>query len=105
MQDYRNEIKDFFAEDQQLVVELEYDMRKYEEQLAREKELEQEQLSAAHWEVGAINSVPVSSAQICVLTMPRPCLWTLFQHLEQDGHEGFSHLFVPPDRSFGFRVI
>lgn len=40
MQDYRNEIKDFFAEDQQLVVELEYDMRKYEEQLAREKELE-----------------------------------------------------------------
>ncbi|XP_039420704.1 condensin-2 complex subunit D3 isoform X1 [Corvus cornix cornix] len=50
MQDYRNEIKDFFAEDQQLVVELEYDMRKYEEQLAREKELEQEQLSAAHWE-------------------------------------------------------
>ncbi|XP_014112787.1 PREDICTED: condensin-2 complex subunit D3 [Pseudopodoces humilis] len=50
MQDYRNEIKDFFAVDKQLAAELEYDMRKYEEQLAREKESEQEQLSAAHGE-------------------------------------------------------
>ncbi|NWI40080.1 CNDD3 protein, partial [Picathartes gymnocephalus] len=48
MQDYRNEIKDFFAMDKQLAAELEYDMKKYEEQLAREKESEQEQLSAAH---------------------------------------------------------
>uniref|UniRef100_A0A8U8AWK2 Condensin-2 complex subunit D3 n=1 Tax=Geospiza parvula TaxID=87175 RepID=A0A8U8AWK2_GEOPR len=38
MQDYRNEIKDFFAVDKQLAAELEYDMKKYEEQLAREKE-------------------------------------------------------------------
>ncbi|XP_032937707.1 condensin-2 complex subunit D3 [Catharus ustulatus] len=51
MQDYRNEIKDVFAADKQLAAELEYDMRKYEEQLAREKESEQEQLSAAHEEV------------------------------------------------------
>ncbi|KAM4885566.1 condensin-2 complex subunit D3 [Sylvia borin] len=51
MQDYRNEIKDFFAVDKQLAAELEYDMKKYEEQLAREKESEQEQLSAAHGEV------------------------------------------------------
>ncbi|XP_039577670.1 condensin-2 complex subunit D3 isoform X3 [Passer montanus] len=50
MQDYRNEIKDFFAVDKQLAAELEYDMKKYEEQLAREKEAEQEQLSAAHRE-------------------------------------------------------
>uniref|UniRef100_A0A8C9N8X1 Condensin-2 complex subunit D3 n=1 Tax=Serinus canaria TaxID=9135 RepID=A0A8C9N8X1_SERCA len=50
MQDYRNEIKDFFAVDKQLAAELEYDMKKYEEQLAREKESEQEQLSAAHRE-------------------------------------------------------
>ncbi|NWT61450.1 CNDD3 protein, partial [Erythrocercus mccallii] len=50
MQDYRNEIKDFFAVDKQLAAELEYDMKKYEEQLAREKESEQEQLSAAHGE-------------------------------------------------------
>lgn len=78
MQDYRNEIKDFFAVDKQLAAELEYDMKKYEEQLAREKESDQEQLSAAHGEVvGAINSVCVSCAQICVLTMPRPCLGTL----------------------------
>ncbi|XP_066059755.1 condensin-2 complex subunit D3 isoform X2 [Chamaea fasciata] len=51
MQDYRNEIKDFFAVDKQLAAELEYDMKKYEEQLAREKESDQEQLSAAHGEV------------------------------------------------------
>ncbi|XP_053819311.1 condensin-2 complex subunit D3 isoform X3 [Vidua chalybeata] len=50
MQDYRNEIKDFFAVDKQLAAELEYDMKKYEEQLAREKESDQEQLSAAHRE-------------------------------------------------------
>lgn len=73
MQDYRNEIKDFFAVDKQLAAELEYDMKKYEEQLAREKESEQEQLSAAQGEVvGAINSVRVSSAQIRVLCLGDP---------------------------------
>ncbi|XP_059685586.1 condensin-2 complex subunit D3 [Gavia stellata] len=50
MQDYRNEIKDFFAVDKQLAAELEYDMKKYEEQLAREKESDQEQVSAAEAE-------------------------------------------------------
>uniref|UniRef100_A0A663EJA2 Condensin-2 complex subunit D3 n=1 Tax=Aquila chrysaetos chrysaetos TaxID=223781 RepID=A0A663EJA2_AQUCH len=57
MQDYRNEIKDFFAVDKQLAAELEYDMKKYEEQLAKEKESDQEQVSAAQAEVvGVINS-------------------------------------------------
>ncbi|XP_063799859.1 condensin-2 complex subunit D3 [Pseudophryne corroboree] len=37
MEDYRDEIKDFFAADKQLAAELEYDMKKYEEQLALEK--------------------------------------------------------------------
>ncbi|NXF98498.1 CNDD3 protein, partial [Eubucco bourcierii] len=50
MQDYRNEIKDFFAVDKQLAAELEYDMKRYEEQLASEKEAEQEQVSAARAE-------------------------------------------------------
>ncbi|XP_009467862.1 PREDICTED: condensin-2 complex subunit D3 [Nipponia nippon] len=50
MQDYRNEIKDFFAVDKQLAAELEYDMKKYEEQLAREKESHYEQVSAAQAE-------------------------------------------------------
>ncbi|XP_068772979.1 condensin-2 complex subunit D3 isoform X2 [Struthio camelus] len=50
MQDYRNEIKDFFAVDKQLAAELEYDMKKYEEQLAREKESDQDQVSAAQAE-------------------------------------------------------
>uniref|UniRef100_A0A8B9Z4V5 Condensin-2 complex subunit D3 n=1 Tax=Buteo japonicus TaxID=224669 RepID=A0A8B9Z4V5_9AVES len=62
MQDYRNEIKDFFAVDKQLAAELEYDMKKYEEQLAKEKESDQEQVLAAQAEVvGAINSVHVLS--------------------------------------------
>ncbi|XP_076968507.1 condensin-2 complex subunit D3 isoform X2 [Tamandua tetradactyla] len=39
MQDYRDEIKDFFAVDKQLASELEYDMKKYSEQLAQEQEL------------------------------------------------------------------
>ncbi|XP_019489866.1 PREDICTED: condensin-2 complex subunit D3 [Hipposideros armiger] len=39
MQDYRDEIKDFFAVDKQLASELEYDMKKYNEQLAQEQEL------------------------------------------------------------------
>ncbi|KAM6400262.1 condensin-2 complex subunit D3 [Rhynochetos jubatus] len=50
MQDYRNEIKDFFAVDKQLAAELEYDMKKYEEHLAREGESDQEQVSAAQAE-------------------------------------------------------
>lgn len=105
MQDYRNEIKDVFAADKQLAAELEYDMRKYEEQLAREKESEQEQLSAAHEEVvGAINSVHIS-ALICVLTAPRPCPGILSQHLEQGGDEGFFYLFVLPERSFQSTLI
>ncbi|KAM3922202.1 condensin-2 complex subunit D3 [Leptodactylus fuscus] len=37
MQDYRDEIKDFFAADKQLAAELEYDMKKYEEMLEREQ--------------------------------------------------------------------
>ncbi|XP_058520074.1 condensin-2 complex subunit D3 [Ochotona princeps] len=38
MQDYRDEIKDLFAVDKQLASELEYDMKKYNEQLAQEQE-------------------------------------------------------------------
>ncbi|NWJ05203.1 CNDD3 protein, partial [Crypturellus undulatus] len=50
MQDYRNEIKDFFAVDKQLAAELEYDMKKYEEQLAREKESDQDKVNTAQTE-------------------------------------------------------
>lgn len=39
MQDYRDEIKDFFTVDKQLASELEYDMKKYNEQLAQEQAL------------------------------------------------------------------
>lgn len=37
MQDYRDEVKDFFTVDKQLASELEYDMKKYNEQLAQEE--------------------------------------------------------------------
>ncbi|XP_058431285.1 condensin-2 complex subunit D3 isoform X2 [Marmota monax] len=42
MQDYRDEIKDFFAVDKQLASELEYDMKKYNEQLVQEQKLVKE---------------------------------------------------------------
>lgn len=77
MQDYRNEIKDFFAVDKQLAAELEYDMKKYEEQLAKEKESDQEQVLAAQAEVvGAINSVHVLSPLLKFLyaITPRFCM-------------------------------
>ncbi|XP_072886251.1 condensin-2 complex subunit D3 isoform X2 [Hemitrygon akajei] len=38
MQDYRNEVKELFAADKQLAAELEYDLKKYEEQVAQEEE-------------------------------------------------------------------
>uniref|UniRef100_A0A8C3K1Y5 Condensin-2 complex subunit D3 n=1 Tax=Calidris pygmaea TaxID=425635 RepID=A0A8C3K1Y5_9CHAR len=82
MQDYRNEIKDFFAVDKQLAAELEYDMKKYEEQLAREKESDQEQVSAAQAEVGGaikpvhvlssvLKSVPASLSTLAILNSAR----------------------------------
>ncbi|XP_069752394.1 condensin-2 complex subunit D3 [Narcine bancroftii] len=37
MQDYRNEVKDLFAADKQLAAELEYDLKKYEEQIGQEE--------------------------------------------------------------------
>uniref|UniRef100_UPI00398E4DCE condensin-2 complex subunit D3 n=1 Tax=Pristiophorus japonicus TaxID=55135 RepID=UPI00398E4DCE len=46
MQDYRNEVKDLFAADKQLAAELEYDLKKYEEQLIRE-EAERQNLPTA----------------------------------------------------------
>ncbi|MBZ3872259.1 Condensin-2 complex subunit D3 [Sciurus carolinensis] len=56
MQDYRDEIKDFFAVDKQLASELEYDMKKYNEQLAQEQEL------AKQGALG-LNIMPVPSGQ------------------------------------------
>lgn len=39
MQDYGDEVKDFFTVDKQLAAELEYDMRRYQEQLAEQQAL------------------------------------------------------------------
>lgn len=62
MQDYRNEIKEFFAVDKQLAAELEYDMKRYEEQLDKEKS-DQEHVSPSRVEVGGdINSVRLLSS-------------------------------------------
>ncbi|XP_028666256.1 condensin-2 complex subunit D3 [Erpetoichthys calabaricus] len=47
MQDYRNEIQDFFTADKQLAAELEYDMKKYEEQLEKEGQQEEENVTSA----------------------------------------------------------
>ncbi|OXB65770.1 hypothetical protein ASZ78_004446 [Callipepla squamata] len=59
MQDYRNEIKEFFAVDKQLAAELEYDMKKYEEQLDKEKS-DQEHISPSRAESPSLE-VPLTS--------------------------------------------
>ncbi|XP_012585422.1 PREDICTED: condensin-2 complex subunit D3 isoform X2 [Condylura cristata] len=51
MQDYRDEVKDFFAVDKQLASELEYDMKKYNEQLAQEQELAKQADGATSLEI------------------------------------------------------
>lgn len=84
MQDYRNEIKEFFAVDKQLAAELEYDMKKYEEQLDKEKS-DQEQIAAPQAEVGgAINSVSLLSTlqksvyrSLCTNNTQIPYIWML----------------------------
>ncbi|XP_044137939.1 condensin-2 complex subunit D3 [Bufo gargarizans] len=58
MQDYRDEIKDFFAADKQLAAELEYDMKKYEELLEREQN-EQNNVNSS---TAAASSSPQASA-------------------------------------------
>ncbi|XP_026534418.1 condensin-2 complex subunit D3 [Notechis scutatus] len=68
MQDYRHEIKEFFALDKQLAAELEYDMKKYEEQLEREAEQNQE-LSVDH--VGHNTSVARPSSGLERTSHPR----------------------------------
>lgn len=60
MQDYRNEIKEFFAVDKQLAAELEYDMKRYEEQLDKEKS-DQEHVSPSRAEQPPPLEMPLSS--------------------------------------------
>ncbi|NXJ10790.1 CNDD3 protein, partial [Odontophorus gujanensis] len=60
MQDYRNEIKEFFAVDKQLAAELEYDMKKYEEQLDKEKS-DQEHISPSRAEQSPSLEMPLTS--------------------------------------------
>ncbi|XP_030685453.1 condensin-2 complex subunit D3 isoform X2 [Nomascus leucogenys] len=70
MQDYRDEVKDFFAVDKQLASELEYDMKKYQEQLVQEQEL------ARHADVagtaGGAEAAPVAQVALCLETVPVP---------------------------------
>uniref|UniRef100_A0A2R9CLJ4 Condensin-2 complex subunit D3 n=1 Tax=Pan paniscus TaxID=9597 RepID=A0A2R9CLJ4_PANPA len=70
MQDYRDELKDFFAVDKQLASELEYDMKKYQEQLVQEQEL------AKHADVagtaGGAEVAPVAQVALCLETVPVP---------------------------------
>lgn len=59
MQDYRSEVKEFFAADEQLAVELEYNLKMYE----KEKEQEME-AQMAHCSLGgdaASGGTPVST--------------------------------------------
>ncbi|XP_078195997.1 condensin-2 complex subunit D3 isoform X2 [Callithrix jacchus] len=68
MQDYRDEVKDFFAVDKQLASELEYDLKKYQEQLAQEQE------QAKHADLtgtaGGAEVAPVAQVGLCLETVP-----------------------------------
>lgn len=66
MQDYRDEINDFFAVDKQLASELEYDMKKYQEQLAQEQELARQ--ADAHRAGGADGAQAVQVAPSLEIT-------------------------------------
>ncbi|XP_067607724.1 condensin-2 complex subunit D3 isoform X1 [Pseudorca crassidens] len=69
MQDYRDEIKDFFAVDKQLASELEYDMKRYQEQLAQEQELARQ----ADADRAAASAQGVQAGQVVPsLEMPAP---------------------------------
>ncbi|XP_029429112.1 condensin-2 complex subunit D3 [Rhinatrema bivittatum] len=71
MQDYRNEIKDFFAVDKQLAAELDYDMKKYEEQLVKEHELGEQEDREPNTEVPAVLRPPqVSTHDLNAVTSP-----------------------------------
>ncbi|XP_066495469.1 condensin-2 complex subunit D3 [Tiliqua scincoides] len=67
MQDYRNEIKEFFAVDKQLAAELEYDMKKYEEQLERESRQGQEPLAEAPEALSAVATVQSPTSERATL--------------------------------------
>ncbi|XP_043937100.1 condensin-2 complex subunit D3 [Protopterus annectens] len=69
MQDYRNEIKDIFAADKQLAAEIEYDMRKYEEQLEREKEQEN-QITELNTDVANVPGTPQQSPRRSLASSP-----------------------------------
>ncbi|XP_067910020.1 condensin-2 complex subunit D3 isoform X2 [Heterodontus francisci] len=62
MQDYRNEVKDLFAADKQLAAELEYDLKKYEEQLVGEEE-QRENLPTT-LEMAESTGTPVTSPRV-----------------------------------------
>ncbi|XP_072467730.1 condensin-2 complex subunit D3 isoform X2 [Notamacropus eugenii] len=70
MQDYRDEIKDFFAVDKQLASELEYDMKKYEEQLAKEQELAEQRNVERAAEMSGTLAVAQSPLHLGATTPP-----------------------------------
>ncbi|XP_007946926.2 condensin-2 complex subunit D3 [Orycteropus afer afer] len=70
MQDYRDEIKDFFAVDKQLASELEYDMKKYNEQLAQEQELVKQ--PDVYRPAEGANMAPVGQVALNLEIIPAP---------------------------------
>ncbi|XP_029412551.1 condensin-2 complex subunit D3 isoform X3 [Nannospalax galili] len=70
MQDYRDEIKDFFAVDKQLASEIEYDMKKYSEQLAQEQELAKQADGSSVAEGGNRTQAPQVAPGLQVVPAP-----------------------------------
>jgi hypothetical protein len=79
MQDYRDEIKDFFAVDKQLASELEYDIKKYNEQLAQEQELaKQADVNRAADSGDSTQAIQVGEARLRLTNCPVCSLLSVF---------------------------
>ncbi|KAM7051471.1 condensin-2 complex subunit D3 [Molossus nigricans] len=112
MQDYRDEVKDFFAVDKQLASELEYDMKKYSEQLAQEQELARQadvnraDGAQAGQVAPGLETVPASDGQASatVPSKPRPSTGQAAP-LPPSAEEGQLKSFMPKARSMSLSTI
>ncbi|KAJ8347580.1 hypothetical protein SKAU_G00261690 [Synaphobranchus kaupii] len=67
MQDYRSEVKDFFAADEQLAAELEYDLKRFE----MEQEMEQQLSACAITDRTSANSPSINTTPRAAMTSAR----------------------------------
>ncbi|XP_044936262.1 condensin-2 complex subunit D3 isoform X2 [Mustela putorius furo] len=107
MQDYRDEIKDFFALDKQLASELEYDIKKYNEQLAQEQELAEQADVAPSSEVMPSSAVQEGATVPATDTQPSTPRTAAGQAppLSPSLEAGLLKRFIPKSRPMSLSTI